>query len=204
MIASLRIDFVSDISCTWCAIALRTLERALEQANVTKVNDMRFHPFELNPQMPPGGQNLMEHMGQKYGLNPKRVRQHFDLTKKLGDQVGFTFKLDEHSRIYNTFDAHRLLHWAGLQGQQQALKKALFHAYFSEARAPDDQELLMDLATAVGLDEVEARRILATDAYAEETRQAEQFWQRQGLPGGTGDRFQRPPYHQRCTGAGGL
>lgn len=183
MTASLKIDFVSDISCTWCAIALRTLELALEQTDGTRAADIHFHPFELNPQMPLGGQNLVEHMGQKYGLNPPRVQQHFDMTKQRGHEVGFAFKLNEHSRIYNTFNAHRLLHWARLQGKQRALKEALFKAHFSEARSPDDRELLARLSGVVGLDESEAQRILTTDAYAEETRQAEQFWLRQGIQG---------------------
>lgn len=183
MSKSLRIDFVSDISCTWCAIALPTLERAVESAGIDASPEIHFQPFELNPQMPQGGQNLVEHMEQKYSLGSAQIQQHFNLTRRRGDEVDFVFNLDEGSRIYNTFDAHRLLHWARLQGYQRELKQALFDSHFTNRQDPGDREVLVRLATSVGLDPTEARTILESDAYSAEVRDAESEWLNRGVQG---------------------
>ncbi|MGY0560457.1 MULTISPECIES: DsbA family oxidoreductase [unclassified Luteimonas] len=179
----LRIDFVSDISCTWCAIALPTLERAVENVVIDAAADFNFQPFELNPQMPQGGQNLIEHMEQKYGLGIGQVHQHFDMTRRRGEEVGFVFDLDDDSRIYNTFDAHRLLHWAKLQGRQRELKHELFDSHFTDRQAPDDRDVLIRLAESAGLDPAEARTVLGSDAYSSEVRDAEREWLNRGVQG---------------------
>jgi predicted DsbA family dithiol-disulfide isomerase len=143
--------------------------------------DLHFQPFELNPAMPPEGQDLNEHLAEKYGLPPEQLARNREAIRARGEQVGFIFNMDKRSRIYNTFDAHRLLHWAGLEGKQLALERALFEAYFTEGENPGAHDVLMRLADKVKLDTARAREILSTDAYAAEVRQQEAFYQRQGI-----------------------
>ncbi len=143
--------------------------------------DLHFQPFELNPAMPAEGQDVTEHLNEKYGMTPAQLAQNQEAIRQRGEQVGFTFNMDKRSRIYNTFDAHRLLHWAGLEGRQLALKRALFEAYFTEGENPGAHDVLVRLAGEVGLDPVRAEQILASDAYAAEVRQQEGFYQRQGI-----------------------
>jgi predicted DsbA family dithiol-disulfide isomerase len=180
MTARLKIDFVSDVSCPWCVIGLKSLEAALSR--VADIDaDLHFQPFELNPQMVAGGQNIVEHIAQKYGSTADVFERSQAMLRARGAEVGFMFDLQKRSRIYNTFDAHRLLHWAEGEGKQSALKNALFVAYFTEGRNPSDPEVLVDLAAKVGLDAERARRILESDEYAKEVRDREQFYLRQGI-----------------------
>lgn len=181
MTARLKIDFVSDVSCPWCAIGLGALEQALERVADTATADVRFQPFELNPRMPPEGQDIGEHIAQKYGSTAEELARNQEGIRARGAALGFTFNMDKRSRIYNTFDAHRLLHWAGLEGRQYALKRALFAAYFTDGRNPSDPDVLIDLATRVGLDPVHARAILESGLYADEVREREQLYSRHGI-----------------------
>ena len=121
MTSHLKIDFVSDVSCPWCVIGLRSLEQALERVGDETTADIHFQPFELNPQMPSEGQDIVEHIAQKYGSTPEQFVRNQEGIRARGAALGFTFNLDKRSRIYNTFDAHRLLHWADLEGRQHAL-----------------------------------------------------------------------------------
>ena len=177
----LRIDFVSDISCPWCVIGLKSLEQAL--ANVADVAEaeLHFHPFELNPQMAPEGEDIAEHLARKYGATDEQGAQTREMIRARGAEVGFRFEMDKRSRIYNTFDAHRLLHWAELQGRQRELKLALFEAYFTKGESPASHEVLARVAGEVGLDASEAADVLAGGAYADEIREQEEFFQRQGI-----------------------
>jgi len=179
----LKIDFVSDVSCPWCAIGLNALEQALQRVAPDVQATLHFQPFELNPQMAPEGQDIGEHLTQKYGINAEQVAANTEAIRQRGASVGFDFGLGKRSRIYNTFDAHRLLHWAGLQGAetQRALKHALFKAYFTDGLNPGDHGLLLRLATEAGLDADAARALLAGDAYAAEVREAEGFYQQHGI-----------------------
>lgn len=177
----LKIDFVSDISCPWCIIGLSSLQQAIDSLNGEIGVDLHFQPFELNPAMPPEGQDLNEHLAEKYNLPPAQLAQNREAIRARGEEVGFIFNMDKRSRIYNTFDAHRLLHWAGLEGKQAALKRALFCAYFTEGENPGAHDVLLRLAGEVGLDAARARQILDSDAYAAEVRQQESFYQRQGI-----------------------
>ena len=188
MTPSLKIDFVSDISCPWCAIGLKSLEQALERVAGDMTATLHFQPFELNPQMAPEGQEITEHITQKYGITPAQADANRENIRLRGESVGFTFsKADQpgggRSRIYNTFDAHRLLHWAGLEGAdlQKALKEALFKAYFTDGQSPASHEVLARVAGEVGLDAAQARDMLASDAYADEVREREAFYQSQGI-----------------------
>jgi predicted DsbA family dithiol-disulfide isomerase len=183
MSTHLRIDFVSDISCPWCAIGLASLERALERLGGAVQADIHFAPFELNPHMPPGGQEIGEHIAQKYGRTPEQQRQARDAIRERGASVGFEFRPEGRDRIYNTFDAHRLLYWAGSQGpgRQLALKKALFGAYFTQGRSPAEHEVLVDAAVEAGLDGSRAREVLTSDEFAQEVRAEEEFFTSHGI-----------------------
>jgi len=186
MTAHLKIDFVSDVSCPWCAIGLNALERALERLCREIEADMHFQPFELNPQMGRGGQNVIEHLAEKYGSTPEQLERSQEMITARGSAVGFTFDMGRRTRIYNTFDAHRLLHWAGEPGtqpagKQGALKHALFTAYFTKNRDPSDPDVLVEVASKVGLDAGRARQILASDEYAKDVRARERFYAEHGI-----------------------
>jgi predicted DsbA family dithiol-disulfide isomerase len=177
----LKIDFVSDVSCPWCVIGLRSLEQALERVGEEATADLRFQPFELNPHMPSQGQDIAEHIKEKYGSTIKDFERNREALRARGAALGFTFNLDKRSRIYNTFDAHRLAHWAGLAGRQHEMHRALFEAYFTEGRDPSDHEVLVGLATRAGLDPLDAREVLESGRYADEVRERERFYGRLGI-----------------------
>jgi predicted DsbA family dithiol-disulfide isomerase len=177
----MRIDFVSDVVCPWCVIGLKSLEQALANAADVVVADIHFQPFELNPDMPREGQNVGEHIAQKYGADPERSKGARDLIRSSAAELGFAMNTGAESRIWNTFDCHRLLHWAGLEGRQGELKLALFTVHFSEGRDLGDAEVLVGAAVAAGLDRDAARAVLASGAYINEVRQDEKFWQEQGI-----------------------
>lgn len=181
MPTELRIDFVSDVSCPWCIIGLRGLEMALANLQPEITAEIRFHPFELNPQMGPEGENIVEHIGHKYGASPQQSAETRQMIKLRAADLGFDMRMTENSRIYNTFDAHRLLHWAALEGRQHALKHALFSAYFTDNRNMSDHDVLVVAAAKSGLDAEMARKVLAEGRFAEEVRAAQRFYRDQGI-----------------------
>ncbi|MGI9026543.1 MAG: DsbA family oxidoreductase [Burkholderiaceae bacterium] len=177
----MRIDFVSDVSCPWCAIGLSALEQALVRLDGEVRAELHFQPFELNPQMPPEGEDIVEHLARKYGITPAQVERNSEAIRQRGETVGFTFGKGKRRRTYNTFDAHRLLHWAGLEGCQRELKHALLRAYFTDGENPSDHALLVRVAGEVGLDARRAQAILTSDEYADEVRERENFYLGQGI-----------------------
>ena len=188
MPTTLKIDFVSDISCPWCVIGLQALDQALARVGSDITADLHFQPFELNPGMAAEGQDITEHITQKYGITPMQADANRENIRARGAELGFKFSGPNEPgggrhRIYNTFDAHRLLHWAELQGagKQKALKEALFKAYFTEGQSPASHEVLLRVTAEVGLDAAPAREILASDRYADEVREREQFYLNQGV-----------------------
>lgn len=183
MTQSLKIDFVSDISCPWCAIGLAALEQALVNLQGEVGAELHFQPFELNPQMPPGGQDASEHLTQKYGSTPEQQAQIRERIRARGAELGFSFKPTGRSRIYNTFDAHRLLHWAGLQGadRQLALKKTLLAACHTQGEAMESHAVLAHCAGLAGLDQSEAQQLLDSDRFAAEVREQEAFYTSHGI-----------------------
>src|SRR5580698_7872068 len=183
MSARMKLDFVSDVSCPWCAIGLQALLAALGQLRNSIETDLHFQPFELNPDMGPGGQDIAEHIAQKYGSSRQQFAQSQEMIRARGAELGFRFDMDKRTRIYNTFDAHRLLHWAGLEGKQLQLKQALFSAYFTEGADPSDLDVLVAIAGQVGLNTVQAQRILDSGEYAAEVRARERFYASQGING---------------------
>ena len=182
MTKTLKIDFVSDVSCPWCAVGLASLQTALDRVAPDVKVDITFQPFELNPHMVPEGEDTTEHLRNKYGSTPEQATAIRETIRARGAELGFTFNLDKRSRIYNTFDAHRLLHWAHLEGDHQmALKQALLKAYFTDGEDPSNHAVLVRVAAGVGLDADRAKAILDSDMYAAEVRAQEQFYLQQGI-----------------------
>jgi predicted DsbA family dithiol-disulfide isomerase len=182
MTKTLKIDFVSDVSCPWCVVGLGGLEQALAKLDGEVKADIHFQPFELNPTMGPGGENKTENLAKKYGSTREQIAVNREALRVRAAEVGFTMAQNDESRVYNTFDAHRLLHWAGLTGDKQAsLKRALFEAYFTHNRDLGDPEVLVDVARAVGLDADAAREVLTSGRYADDVRAAERQWQAAGI-----------------------
>ena len=183
MTTHLNIDLVSDVSCPWCAIGLQSLLTARAELAPELTFTLRMQPFELNPDMAPEGESIVEHLGRKYGSTPEQQAQTWQGIQARGQAVGFDFATNPERRIYNTFDAHRLLHWAGEQSaeQQLALKLALLRAYFTEGQNPSDHAVLQALAVQVGLNGDEAAQLLASGQYADEVRRQEGFYQRAGV-----------------------
>lgn len=181
MTKTLKIDFVSDVSCPWCVVGLGGLEEALRNVGDLVTADIHFQPFELNPNMPAGGQNIVEHVGEKYGATAEQSAVNRAAIHARAAEVGFTMKTGPESRIYNTFDAHRLLHWAGIVGGQAELKRALFDAYFTNGQSPADHDTLVAVAEIAGLDGVQAREVLVSGRYADEVRAAERKWHMAGI-----------------------
>ena len=180
MAQPLRIDFVSDIACPWCVIGLRSLLQAL--ASVGEVDaQIRFSPFELNPDMAPEGENAIEHVQKKYGSTAERSAAVRQAIKDHGDALGFTFNYGPDSRIWNTFDAHRLLAWALTEGKQLELKQALFKSNFTAQRPTSDHAALIDAAREAGLDPDKAGEVLSSGAFAEEVRAEEDHWRANGI-----------------------
>jgi predicted DsbA family dithiol-disulfide isomerase len=175
----LTIDFVSDIACPWCAIGLSSLQLALSRLGDTVDAQIAVHPFELNPQMGPDGEAIVDYLGKKYGRTPAQIAETQAMIRERGASVGFAF--GPRTRVYNTFDAHRLLHWAGIKGSQLPLKLALLQAYHSAGKDPSNHDVLVEAAQSVGLDAAEARDVLTSGAYGDEIRAEERNNQEMGI-----------------------
>lgn len=178
----LRVDIVSDVVCPWCIIGYKQIETAL--ANIGVEGEFHWHPFELNPNMGPEGQDVAEHIAQKYGSTPEQSRANQQKLGEMGEAVGFAFNLTPHRRIYNTFKAHKLLtaaaHFLGNEKQTE-LKLALFRAYFQDNRDVSDEAVLIDLAAGVGISN--AAEWLADDRLSTEVRAEENVWLERQISG---------------------
>ena len=184
MTTTLKIDFVSDIACPWCAVGLGALEGALQRLAPEVTAELHFQPFELNPHMPAGGQDIGEHLTEKYGSTPEQQEQIRAMIRQRGAEVGFSFHPGGRGRVYNTLDAHRLLHWAGLvgaNGPQYALKKALLEAYQGRAECVEAHEVLLAAVAQAGMDVAQAKAILESDTYADDVRAVERYYQGAGI-----------------------
>jgi len=175
----MKIDFVSDVACPWCAVGLNSLERALERIGDEIPVELHFEPFELNPTLDAAGVDAAEYVRAKYGLSPEQLAKNRANIRDRGAAVGFDF--GERAHVWNTFDAHRLLHWAGLEGKQRELKHALLRAYHGEGRNPGAHDVLVELAGEVGLDPARAREILVNGEFSDEVRARERHWQQLGI-----------------------
>ena len=178
---SLRIDIVSDVVCPWCIIGYKQLESAMAETGIDA--DIHWHPFELNPRMAAAGENLRAHLAAKYGTTLEgSIRARAKLTA-MGAELDFAFNYADDMRIYNTFRAHQLLHWAGQQGRQHDLKMALFGAFFTDHKNIDDPHILADVAGGIGLDRNDAAAVLVAGEFAEAVREEETFWMSRGISG---------------------
>jgi len=199
MTKTLRIDIISDVMCPWCIVGYRQLSAALEATGTA--HEIHWHPFELNPDMPPEGQNLREHIMQKYGSSLEESEQSRQHLKTLGSDLGIDFQFSDGSRMHNTFNTHQLLHWANTQERMHDLKQALFIAHFTNARDLSDNAVLADIAGEIGLDRTEALAVLDDQRYASQIRQEENFWTKQGIRGVPAVVFDR---QHLVTGAQGV
>jgi predicted DsbA family dithiol-disulfide isomerase len=188
MTTALKIDFVSDVSCPWCVIGLKALDQALANVKADITAEIHFQPFELNPHMADEGQDITEHITQKYGISAEQANANRENIRQRGAEVDFKFATASEpgggrSRVYNTFDAHRLLHWAETVNlaKQKALKEALFSSYFTDGQSPASHEVLLRLAGQVGLDEVQAQAVLSSYQFADAVRAQEQFYTGLGI-----------------------
>ncbi len=178
---TLQVDIVSDVMCPWCIVGYRQLERALAQAGVGAF--VRWHPFELNPAMPPEGQNLSEHIAEKYGTSPEQSAQNRLHLAQIGQELGIDFQFTPDSRIVNSFAAHQLLTWAQEHDLQHPLKLAFFDAHFTQGRDISDPTVLIDVVETVGLDRTAATEVLETGSYADRVRELQSVWTNQGITG---------------------
>ncbi len=181
--AQIQIDIVSDVVCPWCVIGYRQLERAIGILADKVDVSVRWHPFELAPDMAPEGKNIRDYARERYGATPEQSLSNRARLTGIGETLGIDFRFSEDSRIYNTFDAHLLLAWAGEQGKQTALKLALFNAYFTDQANVSDADVLLDVAESVGLDRIEAAAILADKRYGPQIRAEEEYWRDQNVTG---------------------
>ena len=181
--AHLRIDFVSDVACPWCAIGLASLQQALTRLGDSVRADVHLQPFELNPSLPFEGENADEHLMRKYGIDEAQLETNRAAIRERAAALGVIINTGHGSRVWNTFDAHRLLHWAGLQDPERALalKRALFRAYFTDNENVADRSVLIRAATDAKLDAGEAHRMLEGDEYTDEVRARERHFQQAGI-----------------------
>ena len=177
----LDIVFVSDVACPWCAIGLASLDQALVRLGNEVEATVRVEPFELNPDMGPEGAEITQYIAQKYGRTPEQIAQVQARIREHGAAVGFTFGPRTH--VWNTFNAHRMLHWAGLEGRALELKRALLRAYHGEGRNPGSPEVLVEVAGAVGLDAARAKTIAEGREFESEVRERERYWLNMGVNG---------------------
>jgi predicted DsbA family dithiol-disulfide isomerase len=195
----LRIDIISDVMCPWCVIGYRQLALALKTVGVN--HDIHWHPFELNPNMPATGQDMREHLVEKYGTTPAQSDANRANMTALGEELGFAFCFEEGFRMHNTFNTHQLLHWANTQDRKHDLKQALFAAHFTNGRDLSDVEVLADIADEVGLDRIEAASVLSDQRYTTDVREEQKFWTQQGINGVPAVVFDR---QHLVTGAQGV
>ena len=177
----LDIDIVSDVMCPWCIIGYKQLEQALAITGMDA--RIRWHPFELNPNMPLTGQNTSEHIQEKYGSTPEQSAQSRNQMQALGQELGFTFNWSPESRMWNTFITHQLLDFALSQGKQHPLKMALLTAHFTDQRDLLKKDVLIDVATSVGLSAIDAARVIDSGELADTVREKQQFWTSRGVSG---------------------
>lgn len=171
--ARLDIEFVSDVACPWCLVGLRNLEAALGEIAGEVEAGIRLSPFELNPGMPREGIDRAAYFADKYRLPESEAKARGEAIREAAAATGFTMNTGAGFRVRNTFDAHRLLEWAGEAGRQRELKHALFEAYFRDRRDIADAGQLADIAQEAGLDRSRAEEILEGDAFAAAVREAE-------------------------------
>ncbi|MBJ2129698.1 DsbA family oxidoreductase [Alteromonas sp. IB21] len=174
------VNMVSDVVCPWCIVGYQRLQEAIKTLDNIEV-DIKFHPFELNPNMPEQGQNLREHIMEKYGISEQQSAENRARLVEAGEALGFVFNFTDDSRMQNTFKAHQLIHVAAKKGLEEEVKLSLFKAYFTDGKDVNDQNVLVDIANAVGLDASEVEEVLQNGKYAQAVREEEAIWMQRGI-----------------------
>lgn len=177
----ITIKIVSDVSCPWCVIGYYSLLYAIDALPQSEQIEITWKPFELNPHMPAEGQDRSEHIQQKYGLSKEQSEANRANLVNRGKEVGYDFNFAAQGRIYNTFDAHRLLHWAASEGKQTELKLALFDLYFQQEGDPSREQDLLRCVAEAGLNQESARKTLNSTEYSSEVRADEEWNHQHGI-----------------------
>ncbi len=176
-----KIKIVSDVSCPWCIIGYQALKLAIDERGLQDEVKIDWKPFELNPTMPIEGQDRAEHIRQKYGLSVEQGNANRQNIVDRGLALDYEFSFPENGRVYNTFNAHRLIHWAAEFDKQTELKLALFDLYFKQAGDPSNEDDLLKCVELVGLDRQSAREVLNSDRFEEQVRNDQQWNSQQGI-----------------------
>ncbi|MDY6976857.1 MAG: DsbA family oxidoreductase [Pseudomonadota bacterium] len=179
-VQKVTVNMVSDVVCPWCIVGYQRLQEAIKTLDNIEV-DIKFHPFELNPNMPAEGQNLREHIMEKYGISEQQSVENRARLVQAGEELGFAFNFNDDSRMQNTFKAHQLIHFAAQNDLEEAMKLSLFNAYFTDGKDVNDLGVLVELAEAVGLDKSEAEQALKNEKYAQAVREEETLWMQRGI-----------------------
>ncbi|GMM72501.1 DsbA family protein [Alteromonas gracilis] len=174
------VNMVSDVVCPWCIVGYQRLQEAIKTLDNIEV-DIKFHPFELNPNMPEQGQNLREHIMEKYGISEQQSVDNRARLVEAGAALGFAFNFTDDSRMQNTFKAHQLIHLAAKKGLEEEMKLSLFKAYFTDGKDVNDQTVLVEIADAIGLDGGEVKEVLQNGKYAQAVREEEAIWMQRGI-----------------------
>ena len=178
---NMQIDIVSDIACPWCAIGYARLERAMEQLAPEFEFAVQWHAFELNPDHSGEGEPILPALARKYGRSEDEMRATQNQMMTTAKDLGLNFEKMQERFTCNTFDAHRLVKWAGEQGRQTAMKQALFDAYFGRAENVSDRDVLLSCAENAGLGSAKAAEVLDSDQYAKTVREDEATYQQAGV-----------------------
>ena len=179
-VQKVTVNMVSDVVCPWCIVGYQRLQEATKSLDNIEV-DIKFHPFELNPNMPAEGQNLREHIMEKYGISEQQSVENRARLVQAGEELGFAFNFNDDSRMQNTFKAHQLIHFAAQNDLEEAMKLSLFNAYFTDGKDVNDLGVLVELAEAVGLDKAEAETVIKSEKYAQVVREEETIWMQRGI-----------------------
>ena len=174
-----KLDIMSDPICPWCYIGKAHLDRALTD-HPDHPFVIEWHPFQLNPEMPADGMDRRTYLEAKFGGKEEAVRAYAPVAEHA-KAAGLTINFDAMTRTPNTLDAHRLIHWAGIEGRQTAAVSALFHAYFVEGRDIGDRDVLADIADGIELDAAVIARLLASDMDAQEIRDRDAHSRKMGI-----------------------
>jgi len=177
----MKIEIVSDVMCPWCVIGYKNLSQALAGLAPELRAEISWQPFELNPQMPIAGQDMREHLVEKYGMTVEQSNSNREHMSELGTKAGFSFNFADDGIMINSFDCHRLLAWAKEQGKQSELQMALFTAHFTDNQRLNDRDTLLDLVVQVGLARDRGAEILAGDDYRELVRSEQQRMHQLGI-----------------------
>jgi len=177
----IKIDIVSDVVCPWCIIGYKRLEKAIIELGIQDKIEIEWQPFELNPNMPKEGQNLREHISEKYGSNEQQQKESQKTMTEAGAALDFTFNYSEDTRMVNTFEAHILLDYAQEFGKQTELKLQLIKSFFTDQKDVSDRAVLKEALLEVGLNADKALALLDKPAVIQDVRNKQQYWKEMGV-----------------------